>query len=198
MKKNIAIFICLVVLFCTSIFAYSVSYIDIEGHWALNYIETLSSDSVINGYPDRTYRPENTITRGEFLKLIMTASLGSETFEGANWDDHWTTPYVNMARRYNVLMTEVTLNNVDEPITRLEMAVILAYSDIEFVRGEKEEGELDFSDISGIHEWYLELLGHTVERQLLNGYPDGTYRPNNYVTRAEAATVIYRYLEYGV
>lgn len=197
MKRVIAIFSCLLIFLCLNVFA--TAYTDTASdYWAIEYINTLSEDKVIKGYPDGTYRPETAVTKGEYLKLLMTANLGDTFFESIKWTDHWTTPYVTMAKRYNILMIDITLDNVDSPITRLEMAVILAYSDIQFISEERKEGQNIFSDLGDINEGYRLLIEHCVEEGLLNGYPDGTFRPNAYMTRAEVAVVIYRYLGYGI
>ena len=67
-------------------------------HWAKEYIDKLTSSKVINGYPDGTFRPSDTLTKGAFLKLIVTASLPEVDFSYGPKDfDHWAAIYVKVA-----------------------------------------------------------------------------------------------------
>ena len=76
----------------------------------------------------------------------------------------------------------------DDPITRAEFATIAAYFDpITYSYGDK------FSDTAG--HWASLYINRAAERGWINGYEDGTFRPDQNITRAEAVTLVNRVLE---
>ena len=108
MKKTILVFflsICILSLSLSAVFA--ITFSDLKStHWAYNDIMNLANDGIINGYKDGTYKPEKNVTRGEFLKLIMTSLYdGNGYFEVNNFNfGHWAMPYAIEAVNYNYLM----------------------------------------------------------------------------------------------
>ena len=193
--KKITLLTCMIAMLGAVVFAAELS--DISGHWAETNITTLVDAKVINGYPDGTFRPNGTISKAEFLKLLMSASVPS-------WYDitgdyttvaHWAIPYVNLANTYNVVpYGELTVENLDEPVTRKEMALWIAKADISMVMHDfKRESVISFTDCGEMTNEEISWLNHTVASGLITGYPDNTFGPDRNMTRAEAATVIYRY-----
>ena len=67
--------------------ARSVRFSDTAGHWAAEYIGEGVEKSWINGYPNGTFRPQNTITRAEFVKLILSAMKLTPGSENAKYLD---------------------------------------------------------------------------------------------------------------
>lgn len=198
MKTKILILAALLVCACSCVFANSFGDLTAE-HWAYNYITTLTSEGIINGYPeDNTFRPEATISRAEYLKLVVASSLPKTiNIEDAPTSlDHWVGKYLYLAETYGVVSKGAwTLENIDLPITRMEMALIVAKADM-MLKGNAMNAsmELTFNDADQISAEDTRFLKHTVARGFINGYPeDNTFRPNNNMTRAEAATIIYRY-----
>ena len=75
MRKMI-LFSIVVALFFMQSLVYAISFKDINSsHWAYKYVIELSANKVINGYTDGTFKPESTITRAEFIKLVVMAAL---------------------------------------------------------------------------------------------------------------------------
>ena len=72
-------------------------------------------------------------------------------------------------------------------ITRAEFAAIVSRFD-----NLSYQGEDKFSDIKG--HWAVETINAAAERGWIGGYPDGTFRPNEYITRAEATALINKVL----
>ena len=67
MRNKILVFLMMIVLFITTT-VFAATFTDLpDDHWAINYITDLTEKQVVNGYPDGTFRPEETISRGEFL-----------------------------------------------------------------------------------------------------------------------------------
>ena len=107
--------------FAPSVFAADFSDFN-ASHWAYNYVQTLVGDGTINGYADGTFRPEGTVTRAEFVKMIGN---GPETRDAA-FDDvpsgHWAYNYI-MTSGLNPLKDNMFMP--DTPITRGDVAELL-------------------------------------------------------------------------
>ena len=200
MKKKILIIMMLintVVLCLNSSFAANFSDLSKE-HWAYKYIDSLADAKVINGYPDGTFKPQNTITRGEFFKLIMTAYKGSKAFENSTFETHWAEPYVLSAAEEGVMMNATSIEDLDIPITRLEMGVVIGKICNRIIDDENEGSDVvynfitfnDLKELSVGDRNYIEFIAAI---GIVNGYTDGSFGPNNNMTRAEVATVIYRF-----
>ena len=195
--KKIAVLTCIFAMLGTAVFAATLS--DIGGHWAETNIITLVDAGVINGYPDGTFRPNGTISKAEFLKLVISASVPSwydilGTYEGIKLE-HWAVPYLNLANTYSVVdYGELTTEDLDNPATRKEMALWTAKADISMASHDfSKESVVSFSDCGELSNEEISWLNHTVARGLITGYPDNTFGPEKNMTSAEAATVIYRY-----
>ncbi len=203
MKKQITITILVALVLCMAVSAFAKQFPDVEeSHWAFEYINTLSDEGVINGYQDGTFRPSGTITRAEFLKLVMASSMpfyvDMDDAEGTL--NHWASNYVWIAETYGVLDSgEYDEENLDEPIPRIEMVKIISLADMIFnENAQKTIRSYGFSDIGDLDIEELQLLGHAKASNLITGYEDGTFKPHKTMTRAEAATMIYRFMKGAV
>lgn len=196
MKKIIALLAVFMIMIPVAVNA---AFTDVANdHWALGYINTLTSNGVINGYPDGTFRPSDTLTKGAFLKLIVTASLKDLDFSKLDKDfDHWAAVYVKVAENYGALEKgAVTKENIDEPITRIDVIKILSLCDIN-MRNHEQKGldYLTFTDTNDLDETSEILLSHAVANEIIGGYPDGSFKPQNNLTRAEASKILAVYME---
>lgn len=105
-----------------------------DSHWAYNSVNILAENFILNGYLDGTFKPEANITRGEFAKIIVSAT---DTLD------------------------------------------ISASS--------------SFSDVSS-DDWYYYYVSSAYKEGFIKGYPDGTFRPDDYITRADICTIVSRCL----
>ncbi len=198
MKKVFIIF--LVILICFANTIYAASFWDLsQKHWAYQYITSLTSNGVINGYEDASFRPEGTITKGEFIKLVVAAAMPSwiDIKDAESNLNHWAGRYVWIAEKYGVLKTgTITIKNIDQPITRIEMVRIISKADL-LMKGESLQAteKIKFNDVITLNNEDLQLLKHAISKGLIKGYSDNTFRPTLNMTRAEAATMIYRFKE---
>jgi len=151
MKKSIVVvisillsFVILFNLVANNISFAQITFSDIDSsHWAYEYVTSLTNLGVIKGYDDGTYRPSKKITRAEFFKLITCAienenvfnnikeyvdeELYNDTINGySNVTEQWYFPYVMYAINAGFLTDAANLSNINEPITRIEMAVAIA------------------------------------------------------------------------
>ena len=151
------------------------------------------------GYPDGTVRPNGSITRAE-VSAILFRLLSDETR-----DEYFTTESsftdVKAGAWYNNSIATLEKAGVivdtakggafrpNEAITRAELAAMLAqFSDAKPVKGVK------FSDVSAEH-WAYEAIAIAAKMGWIEGYPDGTFRPDATITRAEMMTLVNRALE---
>lgn len=198
MKNKILVFLAMVVLFATTS-VLAATFTDLPAdHWAIEYITDLTEKEVVNGYPDGTFNPEGTISRGEFLKLVIAASMPkgvSIALAPTALADHWAGQYLYVAQTYGVVAPgTITLENIDLPITRREMAMIISKADINMRSAAiNTEKSITFTDFSLLDASEVRFLTHAISEDYLNGYPDGSFGPDNEMTRAEATTVVYRY-----
>ena len=109
-------------------------YTDVdESYWGFKEVAYLSEFGILSGYSDGTFRPNNKITRAEFVKI-------AESFEALTW------------------------------------------------------GLSPYNDVDGGH-WAFRYIVSSAAKGWISGYPDGSFRPNSFISRAEAVTIVNRLLE---
>ncbi len=263
MKKIFYMLIILVIVLAVS-FSYAVEFSDVPNtHWAATAIKTLADKGIINGYDGGVFKPGNTITRAEFIKLMVcTNPILIEGFEKQNnipedMFANWYDKYALAENLHELIPYYYDYEDYSKPITRREVAGIverhlnfegvstnallseqqtadlklalknagveLSYissnslSDQDFAKewlalpeekqmeitalaNEKVDfskyeidlafddiGELEASDINAVNA--MKYLG------IVQGYEDGTYKPNNNITRAEVSIILNKFLE---
>lgn len=144
----------------------------------------------INGYPDGGVHPEANITRAEvsaiFYRLLSDEArsqyeVSSSRFADAN--ANWASAEIATLTSAGILEGyEDGTFRPDASITRAEFAAIASRFD------KLEAGSKTFSDVPESH-WAYEAISSAAEKGWINGYPDGTFRPENAITRAEAVTL---------
>ncbi|MDO4269478.1 MAG: S-layer homology domain-containing protein [Eubacteriales bacterium] len=147
--------------------------------------------SYINGYSDGTFRPAMSATRGEVAAMI--ARIMSEQadlnapytgiYSDVNPGD-WYAPYIAFLSEKNVIegYKDGTFRP-DQQITRAEFVTMVMRID-----GVTESQQAAFSDIAG--HWAANYISAATAKGYLGGYPDGTFRPNHAINRAEAVTIL--------
>ena len=146
--------------------------------WHYSYVCELYSKGIIDGYPDRTFRPNNTVTTGEALKMILLAA-GYETPEPVA--SHWARNFLNLALEQGII-DRGDITDLDIPISRGMMAKVVARS-LMLIPTSQESFFTDTSDGN------VQLL---YEYGISDGYGDGTFRPDRSLTRAELSAIVCR------
>ena len=163
---------------------------DISGHWASDNISKLVALGAINGYPDSSFKPNNTITRAEFATVLVKAFKlenkgGNKVF--ADTAKHWAKDYIATAAANGIVSGyDAATFGPDDLITREQMAVMI----VKVAKPAPAAGEIQFADSGSISEWASEAIATATENGIIKGYPDNTVRPLGSATRAEAVTVI--------
>ena len=166
---------------------------DISGHWAENQIKEWANIGYISGYPDVTFLPDNSITRAEFLTLVNKI-FKFENKTNINFidvrPDYWA--YSEIQKGISAGYVSGDKNGTFRPddfITRQEAAVIINKL---LDNTEITENKPNFKDAYDIDEWAKNSVDIVYEYGILSGFPNGTYRPKKYMTRAEAVSALKR------
>lgn len=178
-----------------------VNLTDLAGHWAKSSIEKLVGMGVVAGYPDNTFKPNNSITRAEFATLMVKAmNLDVVTPAQPAFTDVptklWSYGYVEAASKAGLVQGDAGKFRPEDKITRQEIATILVRAmGLESDAAAKGAVKLDFADAGNIASWANGYVAVAVDQGLITGYPDNTFKPGNNATRAESATMVVRYLD---
>lgn len=162
-------------------------------HWANSYINELVGKGVLNGYGDNTFCPENTVSREELVTMIVKAfSLdGSKQLGFSDVSlDFWANEYIETALACGII------NGVSESefglgmgVSRQDMAVLIDRT-LAYLQQSLADGELDFSDGEEISDYAYVSVTKLAKAGILNGFEDGTFRPSQTLTRAQAAKIL--------
>lgn len=161
---------------------------------------------IFAGYPDGTFRPGDTLTVDMFIKLIITVA-GHKVENGL---DYWASTYIEKAIDEGYIIpwqdTHLTYNTREDyyagykrPISRGDMALIAGRA------LDKIVGDAQYRDqvaVSGLIKDYRSIspifkasVVRFYDLGILTGYPDGEFKPDNILTRAEAVAVIRRMID---
>lgn len=154
----------------------------------------LLSLGAINGYTDGSFRPDRNITRAEFAKMLVVA-MGWElenpkqaSFPDENSDD-WAYKYIETGKAHGVLSGyKDGFFRPGKNISRGEIAKILAMA------LNLPNGSSSLNDINS--HWAKDLINACTTADIVNGYADKTFKPNNPATRCEAAKMVGAALDY--
>ena len=196
MKKIIVLTLVLIVLLIPM--TVNADFSDVPSdHWAYSFINELSGKGVINGYPDGRYGPSDTLTRGQFIKLIVTASMGNVNYDYVEKRiTHWVAPYLTILENYKIVdKGSLTKDKLDEPISRIQVVKLLTLCDLNIRKNkQKADSSIKFTDTRNLSREDKNYLSHAVACKIINGYEDGTFKPDNNLTRAEAAKIMSVYM----
>lgn len=175
-----------------------------EDAWYHDYVYDLVYRGVVNGMTATTYEPEGKLTRAQFVKLLACSLADAETlktYEGKHpfkdSEGHWAEAYIAWAKDKGIVEgVSATEFEPEAPITREQMATIFGRyalrQGIELPKSENAAGS--FPDADKISEYAREFVELMRIAGILNGYEDGTFRPQGNATRAEAAKLFSLFL----
>jgi len=149
---------------------------------------TFTHEAYIFGYPDNTFRPEKHATRAEFVAIMARITDTTLVTTGPSFpdvpDSHWAVDYIRTAKANGWINGYPSGKfGPDDPITRAEAATVLAR-----IFEPVDSGNKSFSDIAG--HWARSSILAVASGGNLGGYPDGTFRPDNQITRAELVRMV--------
>lgn len=166
---------------------------DISGHWAEATIKDFISKGYINGYADNTFRPNNSITRAEFVTIVNNY-FGLTKSSGKVFNDtktHWAKSAIDIAVTNGVCNgISTTEFKPNDPITREQASVMISnYKKL----SDKDHDKINnYSDKNQVSSWAKDGVEGMIKKGYMSGYSDNTFRPKNHITRAEAVVTLSR------
>ncbi len=176
----------------------TVSFDDIQGHWAQAYIELLATAGFLRGHSATEYAPDFGVTREE-MAVILVRVLGIEGQKAANpipFSDHSDIQDYAVDAVYKLVELGVYKGHSEghfapqQILTREEISAL-------FSRVLGKAGlttDVTFTDHHEIADWFEADVENLVNYGVVNGYPDESFRPHDDVTRGEAAVMLFKTL----
>ncbi|QNU68140.1 S-layer homology domain-containing protein [Ruminiclostridium herbifermentans] len=176
-------------------------FIDIEDNWAQSFILEIYEKKIISGLPGNRFDPNGNLTRAQAaVMLVKMLELENQSIAGikpfSDTVGHWGEKYITIAKKYGIFQGYGdNLFYPNKKITREEFSVIC--DKVLFNPDTVDFSQKIYSDVS--HEnniWSNKSIIVLSMNNILSGYPDGTFRPKNTITRAETVRVISAMLDY--
>lgn len=174
------------------------TFADIQNHWAQSCIEVLVQKAIINGYPDRTFRPEGSITRAEFANLLLKAfpQLPAVTqvpdFKDVS-ENHWAYPAIKFVaeRKLFVGYPDGTFQP-DIPLLRVQaIGILVNRFDYKLAAPANNTLPKYYDDANEIPNYAKASIAIATENLLVVNYPNiRKLRPNQKATRGEVAALL--------
>lgn len=155
-----------------------------ETDWYYTVVTQLAESGTIDGYPDGTFRPQNTVTTGQALKMILLAAGYAEPERTGT---HWARGYLDLAIEEGFVTRFKEITDLDVPISR-ELVAQIAARAIGLQRPDTLVSP--FTDSDNDEVVALSAVG------IVGGYKDGTFKPQKSLTRAELSAITARILDY--
>lgn len=178
---------------------------DLRGHWAQPTVTRLVRAGAIEGYPDKTFRPGATISKGEFAALFSRTVATPQEIEGVIAPPGftlcdttaWQYPYMAYLASSGLIPESGPQWDPYSPCSRLDALTVMrkhAEQTVAQAVYDIPDNLERFADLAGLDAASLETASWAVEVGLLKGYEDNTLRLGGTVTRAEMAELIWRYM----
>ena len=172
-----------------------------EGNeWYDADVETMHRTGIMFGYGGK-FRPDNPLTRAEAATIILrlfgiSADENAENpFDDVS-QDKWYCPFVCTAMKNDLMLgTGKSRFSPESSITREEYCTILFRVAEKADIGVSTGSDLAFSDNDRISDWALDGVKFCFENGIINGFPDGSFRPGKEATRAQIASLNSRFLK---
>ena len=170
-------------------------FMDISGHWGEFYIDSAAETGVIVGFPNGAFKPEATLTKGQFLSVASNLyKLGSTVSPAGHWaSDHYRKAFAKQA----IPPTWNNRTNLDSPVTREDMAFIVAkLGNFIYEDSPVSDGQNMFSDSNSIAEYAMDAVIALTGSMILTGMGNGKFEPKSALTRVQACVIATKILEF--
>ncbi len=165
---------------------------DIQEHWAGSVISEFIASGLASGYPDGTYRPDNQISRAEFISQAnrvfgLTEEVSIDFVD--IYPEDWFAGEVRkaVAAGYTSGYPDGTFNP-QAGVSRQEAASMLAK--IKNLDKSSNQTSSNFTDSSEISEWARGAVNAVFTARIMSGYPDNSFKPGKLLTRAETLVIL--------
>ena len=168
------------------------SYNDLNGHENQATIQAMIDKGYISGYEDGTFKPDQNMTRAEFMAMIgqafgakAVAPAGLAGVEAMAW-------YVDAGADGDIGNGEIA--GAENPVSNEEAAVIFAHLKN---LGADETAADRFTDLDSAGSWSRGAIGAVYRAGIMKGYADGSFQPGQFISRARALTALQAALNYA-
>lgn len=175
---------------------------DVENiEWARDAIYYLAERNIISGVDGVHFMPEKDITREEMAKMIFLAfTIDVTNGKGISFTDchkeQWYYPYVEALYAGNIISgISETEFGTGQKVSRQDAVTILSRI-LAAAKKNISKGDLHYADAAAIAEYAQDAAAKLDKAGLITGFEDGTFRPREAITRAQAAVMIYRIMQY--
>ncbi len=172
---------------------------DISNHWAKEEIDSLVEQGYINGMDDTHFEPDTQMTRAQLAAIVARIlELEEQDYQGMFRDvpeDAWYAAVVEAVAEAGIMDGTGDGFLPDKPVTRGELAKIVVGAWRCMGKEVPDAQPVDFTDAAQFAEWEKPFISAAKQLGLMDGMPDGAFYNNKQATRAEAATVLVRFLE---
>ena len=191
---SIVLIVALMLTMITPVYADAPVQDDLVGHWSESIMREWIGEGLISGYDGDRYKPNAAITRAEFCTLLnnvigLTATENAVVFKDVLPSDWFYQTIKNTASNGLVSGYEDGSFYPNKPIKREEAAVVVKKILSQNVASQSISLN-HFKDYNEISTWSKEAVGTLVDKGYLNGYPDGTFRAKQSITRGEAVAML--------
>lgn len=160
--------------------------------WYYDSLQVLKNLQVVSGYTDGSFRSTTSLTKDQVIKMLVVAKNGLITTKAT----YWAQPYLDFSQNAKWL----TGLNVTQPtlsISRYETCQLLVNALPEDSKSATENTSYEkyLKDYSQMPSNYQAAVLTAYRLGLIGGYPDGTFKGNNTLTRAEAVVMLHRYID---
>lgn len=178
-----------------------IAYNDVSGHWAEATIKMLTAGEYVQGNGDGSFKPENNVTRAEFVTMAVNVLKAEEiAYDNCMGDvsaDDWYANTLETAKQAGILSDALITEgkfNPESAITREDAAMIISAT-AEKLGVEGGATAIGFIGINEPSEYAAEGVAKAVAWGIMQGDPDGRLRPQDTLTRAEATELVTKTIE---
>lgn len=168
--------------------------------WAKTAISELHTKGIVSGDENGYFNPNNSVTREQFIKMIVTAMNLVDENAKCGFDDvlpgAWYYKYIASAYNAGIVngISESEFG-VGAEITRQDMAVMCFNAAKKYDLLSSYDAEFNFADSTDIAEYAREAVGVLVNNGIINGIGDNMFAPRQTASRAQSAVIIYNLLK---
>ena len=176
----------------------NIAFYDVpEDRWSYDSIVALKKMNVLTGDGNGYFRPEDNVTRAEFIKIAvvafeMTYANAQSSFSDVNISE-WFYPYISSANHFGIVNGKSDTHFAPKDNITREEAAVIAYNIVSFkqmpIKLVRDGAE--FADKDGISPWADEAVNYLYRCNIINGMGENNFAPKNTMTREQAAKLIF-------
>lgn len=191
-KKVISL---LLVLMMISNVSYAAGFSDVASTcWAYIYVNECQQNKLLDGYPDGTFKGQNTLKANEFLKILATyySNNNNLTIGSQKSGESWFGPYYEVCKKIGLIDGSKSEGEYGYNLSREEATYYMYIFVGKRTAGEcTEYAEQTFKDQTDMSEKYKVAITDMSKKKFIIGNPDGNFYPKNTLTRYEASKLIH-------